>query len=447
MTQHSAEILDFQPKPAHEYLDPTVNLETLPIPLVRFPGFKKTIPDKELVCKGWQEFIAEVAPELTGVAPNQMIWRKENVPYFIAGTLIEAEFVAKTLEQARREGGPTVGKQRSSKHIATLGPAIFFDDDGDVFARETRLRALKVAAIIYSSHSYGFVKEGKTEPSLGGRVVVFVNRSVTPTEYGIIWDAINHIFGGGFDEHGRSPAQCYGKHVRRSVDAHPKRVITRGAAFDADALIELGWSLHPHYAPEAEPRTTAEHAPAYSVIEQILRVCLMCTVRPPDTYGEWFPMAAACKRAFPNDNETAFRCFDIASACSQKYGGREAARKKFDEVPAEYDGDAKEVTLEMLHWRARRRAEKVIRALWLPPLKMAPEFEDLPSDDPGESSYPKGGEPIPPGSVGPEDGLKAVEYILFAGTKKLLKKYKPQFHNTYSTKHVDELKSDAPASS
>ena len=70
MTQHSAEILDFQPKPAHEYFDPTVNLETLPIPLVRFPGFKKTIPDKELVCKGWQEFIAEVAPELTGVAPQ-----------------------------------------------------------------------------------------------------------------------------------------------------------------------------------------------------------------------------------------------------------------------------------------------------------------------------------------------------------------------------------------
>jgi hypothetical protein len=131
-------------------------------------------------------------------------------------------------------------------------------------------------------------------------------------------------------------------------------------------------------------------------------------------------MAAACKRAFPNDNETAFQCFNVGSACSQKYGGRDAARKKFEEVPAEYDGDAKEVTLEMLHWRARRRAEKVIRALWLPPLKMAPEFEDLPSDDLGEGSYPKGGEPIPPGSVGPEDGIKALEYILFCWNEKAL---------------------------
>jgi hypothetical protein len=411
MTQpHSAEILGFQPKTAHEYFDPTVDLETLPIPLVRFPGFKQTTPDKEMVCRGWQELIVEVAPELTGTAPDQMIYRKENVPYFIAGTLIEAELIGKTLEQALKEGRHTFGKQRSSKHVAALGPAFFFDDDGDVFARETRLRALRVAAIIYSSHSYGLVKEGKTEPSRGGRVVVVVNRAVTPAEYVIVWDALNYLFGGGFDEHGRSPWQCYGKHVRRSVDAHPKRVIIDGAAFDADALIALGRSLHPPRS-EREPKAP-EFAPAYSLLEQTARVWLMCTVRPPDTYGEWFPMAAACKRAFPDDIDTAFQC-------SQKYGGREAARKKFNEVPAEYDGDAKEVTLEMLHWRAKRRAEKVIRALWLPPLKMAPGFEDLPVEGPAEG-YPKGGEPIPPGTVKTEDGVTAIDYLLFCWNEKAL---------------------------
>ena len=98
----------------------------------------------------------------------------------------------------------------------------------------------------------------------------------------------------------------------------------------------------------------------------------MGTVRPPDDYNEWMSGAAACKRQFPDDMDLAFECYDSWSACSGKYEGSEATRKKFDEVAAEYKGEAIAVTLDMLHWRTRRRAENVIRAVYFPKSDRSP---------------------------------------------------------------------------
>jgi len=229
---HEAEVLDFRPKPVEEYLDRNVDLETLQIPLTRFPGVKRTIPDAELVCEGWRELIAEIAP-----SPAPAIAEKKYVPYYIAGTLKEAEFVGKTREQALKKERPTFGKQRSSKHITSLGPAMLLDDDGNVLAREARLGALGAAAILYTSHSYGFVKEGKKEPSQGGRTVLLGNRQWSPDEHSLLWDGIEHLLGGGFDEHSRSAALCYGRHARRSEGAPYKCVVIEGAVLDVDAVI------------------------------------------------------------------------------------------------------------------------------------------------------------------------------------------------------------------
>src|SRR6516164_5461362 len=51
-----------------------------------------------------------------------------------------------------------------------------------------------------------------------------------------------------------------------------------------------------------------------------------------------------------------------------------------------------------------------------------------------------------PAAWGQKMDSKQSSTSCFAGTKKLLKKHKPQFHNTYSIKHGGELKNDAPAS-
>ena len=105
-----------------------------------------------------------------------------------------------------------------------------------------------------------------------------------------------------------------------------------------------------------------------------------------------------------------------------KYEGSEATAKKFDAVPAEYKGEAIAVTLDMLHWRARRRAENVIRAVYFPKIgPIAEAFKTLPIENLGADLIcPKGGEPIPPGTVGPKDGLTALEYLLFCWSERAL---------------------------
>ena len=402
--------------PNSRYLDQNIDLELLPIPIVRFPGTKMVLPDHEAVCLGWSEFLEEVAPE-----PAPIFQRKDRVPYYIAGTLKEAEFVNRTREKRLKNGQGTVGKQRSSAHIETLGPAVFLDDDGDVFAREPALRALGVAAAIYSSFSFGFAKGEVPQPARGGRVVLLLNRGIIPSEYGLIWDAINHLFGGGFDEHGRSTALCYGRHARRSDRAPYRRLIIEGAVLNADALIEIGHSLRPkpNTARSSKTRSGRQHAP----IEEIERARLMGAVRPPDDYGEWVSGAAAFKRAFPDNVESAFDCYDAWSACSSKYEGGGATRTKFDQVPVDYDGVADPVTVDMLHWRARRRAERVINTLYSPVTqwpKPAAAFDGLPLESLTEGiPRPKGAEWIPPDSLKPEDGITALEYLKYCWSDKV----------------------------
>jgi hypothetical protein len=163
------------PSPTAQYLDQNADLESLCIPYARFPGTKMVLPDREAVCSGWSAFVEEIAPD-----PAPVIERKEKVPYYIAGTLREAELInAKLREQRLINGQSTIGKQRSSAHIETLGPVLLLDDDTDVFAREPALLALGTAALIYSSHSYGFTKGDATEPARGGRVVLVLNRMAT----------------------------------------------------------------------------------------------------------------------------------------------------------------------------------------------------------------------------------------------------------------------------
>jgi hypothetical protein len=400
-----------------EYLDARVNLETLPLPLTRFPGTKMVLPDHEAVITGWTAFAEEIAPD-----PAPVIERKDQVPYYIAGTLKEAELKNEKLRAQRiAKGQSTIGKQRSSAHMEALGPALFLDDDGDVFSREPVLHAFGAAAVIYSSHSFGFIKGDATEPAAGGRVVLVLNRPVSPAEYGLVWDGVNHLLGGGFDECGRSPPLCYGRHARRSDEASFRRILIDGDALDADALIELGRSLRPEST--STPRTTTGRK--HVLTEELERARLMGTVRPPDEYKEWMSGAAAFKRAFPDDEEAAFQCFSAWAECSSKYINDEITRKKFDEVPVEYEGTAAPVTLEMLHWRARRRAEKVISTLYSPakpaiPLKLAARFQNQPLDQLGAGvPGPKGAEPIARGSLKPEDGIVALDYLRFCWSPKV----------------------------
>jgi hypothetical protein len=396
-----------EPSPTAQYLDQSVDIEALLIPIVRFPGLMGVVPEHETVCIGRTALLKEIAPE-----PAPVVERKDRVRYYIAGTLKEAELKNQRLRERRlKKGQSTVGKQRSGAHIDTLGPALLLDDDGDVFTREVALRALGAAAVVYSSYSFGFVKEGATEPSRGGRVALLLNRAVSVLEYGPIWDAVNHLLGGEFDEHGRSSALCYGRHARRSDQAPFQRLVIDGAALDANALLEFGKSLRPARS-GGVPKQPGNAIRQRALIDELERAKLMGTARAPDDYGEWVAGAAAFKRAISGNTEAAFQCFDAWSACSTNYPGSRVARDKFDEMTADYEGTAAPLTLAMLHWRARRRAEAVIRALYSPVPKAAAPEEDAPENTDAATIWPKGAEPIPPNTLSAGDGIVALEYLL-----------------------------------
>jgi hypothetical protein len=200
-----------------------------------------------------------------------LIGQKKHVPYYIAGTLKDAELS----EAARRQKGLSaeqnaIGKARSGSHIASLGPVLLLDDDGDVFAREGQIREFGGAALVYSSHSFGFVKEGATKPSLGGRIALCGNRCWTPEEHGAIFDGFNHLLGGGFDEHGRSAALCYGRHARRSEEASCNRLVIEGHTFNVDLLLELGRSLRPQFDNARFQKTAPDRK--YAISEELERI-------------------------------------------------------------------------------------------------------------------------------------------------------------------------------
>jgi hypothetical protein len=207
---------------------------------------------------------------------------------------------------------------------------------------------------------------------------------------------------------------------RRSNEASYRREIIKGAALDADTLIELGRSLRPEHS---GPTQKTGGGRKRALLEQIERARLMGAVRPPDDYGEWVSGAAAFKRAILDDNEAAFQCHDAWSACSSKYEGTEATRRKFDQVPADYEGAAVPVTLGMLHWRARRRAETVINTLYSPVAQWqrpSSAFDALTAESLAAGiSRPKGAEPIPANSLKPEDGIVALEYLNFCWSEKV----------------------------
>src|SRR5262249_24226089 len=134
---------------------------------------------------------------------------------------------------------------------------------------------------------------------------------------------------------------------------------------------------------------------------------------------------AAFKRAFPDDIEAAFVCFDAWSASSAKYKGTVAARSKFDQVPAKYTGPAIPVTLRMLHSRARRRAEEVIGKIYQ--RISAPVLASINPTPLGEvtnaGNQPGAGiSPRAPNDVSQGDGIIALDYLSFCWGKKVFER-------------------------
>jgi hypothetical protein len=190
--------------------------------------------------------------------------------------------------------------------------------DGDVFNREARLRELGIAAVIYSSHSYGFGK-------MGGRVCVCLNRSYRPDEHKVIWHAISHLLGGGFDKAGRSPG--YGMHARRSHDAPHNRVVLDGVALNADALVALGRQMMPaRTTTVTEHQNVQGHSAAIEEIRSAAEFCSGYLDEHPELFADendWMDLA----RSFAHQ---AWRCPEQREELEQLLDGLSQKAPKYD---------------------------------------------------------------------------------------------------------------------
>jgi hypothetical protein len=383
--QHKQPVAVEQPGPKSEqYLDRSVDPETQYFPLVLFPRLNRVIPQSETDYVGWSAFIDAVAP-----TPAPVVQEKKDVPYVIAGTLQEAPLSKAAQEELRRAGKEAViGKARSNKCIASLGPAFLLDDDtidGDVFNREARLKALGLAAFIYSSHSYGFGK-------MGGRVGVCLNRAYAPDEHKPLWYGICHLLGGEFDAAGQTLSQCYGMHARRSHDAQHKRVVLPGTALDADALIALGRRFMPAKKAQASAAEHLEHGVTIEEIRSAVEFLSGYLDDHPEALTEehdWMNLARSfAHQAWrcPDQREELERLLDELSQKARGYDQEENAAR-FDryiaeasERPATGDiGGARTITsffawVRELGWTGIN----VVRADFVPSDKYEPVTRDAP---------------------------------------------------------------------
>src|SRR5437762_12735701 len=67
-----------EPSPTSQYLDRSVGIEGLPIPLARFSGLMGVVPQQETIFCGISALLQEIAPD-----PAPVVERKDQVPYYI----------------------------------------------------------------------------------------------------------------------------------------------------------------------------------------------------------------------------------------------------------------------------------------------------------------------------------------------------------------------------
>lgn len=182
-----------------------------------------------------QQIIDRVAPYNEPVITD----RKDRLPYFAPCVLRTAELVGKTREKALAAGKPTVGVMRSSAHVTESAWFAFDLDDltAEQYARVIdNLERAGVLYVAYSTFSHG------VQPDLFRvRVLLFMDRAVTPNEWRQCWSVMNNtLLCGLADPQTGKVSQQAGVWA-----AHPERIkcafrsYKDGALLSADALLAL----------------------------------------------------------------------------------------------------------------------------------------------------------------------------------------------------------------
>ena len=140
-----------------------------------------------------------IADLITPEDGPRIVAEKGEGRFFVPCLLKTAPLVGKTLENAIKQGLPTIGKQRSGSHVTT-GAWAKLDGDGlseeQLAAIRATLNQAGIAYLIYSTHSHG--REGK--PGIRCRIIVFLDRTLDPAKYQrAVMSLSRRIFGQSLD--------------------------------------------------------------------------------------------------------------------------------------------------------------------------------------------------------------------------------------------------------
>ena len=158
--------------------------------ITTFKGFTSTRPDQEITNTTWDETKNLVCSNKPAVLTD-----KKQGTYFVPCELKDAPLVGKTLETAKINGDPLIGKMRSKSHVTDSNLLVMDIDGLDPNVVETarnKMKGDRISFLMYTTYSHG----STDKPGERLRLIIPLDKSVSPDEYQYIWRAIDRLYFG-----------------------------------------------------------------------------------------------------------------------------------------------------------------------------------------------------------------------------------------------------------
>ena len=185
--------------------------------LTAFQGFYNTKPEIELPNATWGSISDYIAPD----TPKCLIEKKDGV-YVLPCLLKDAPLTGKTLENAKKSGQPTVGKQRSKSHVLPAKWLIMDVDDIDAPLFAQSVKKLENDGLTYTA--FTTFSHGKNDDDgIRARILIPVDREMSPEEYRCAWNGFDtYYFNGAAGLHDGTGQNIYQQQGIRCL--HPDRI-------------------------------------------------------------------------------------------------------------------------------------------------------------------------------------------------------------------------------
>jgi hypothetical protein len=219
-------------------------LSTMPLAdwrgsLTTFKGFTGTAPALELENRSWTEITAVLCPEKAVILGD-----KKTGQYVVPCLLKEAPLVGRTLEFAKDNFRPTVGKQRSKGHVTAAG-FLIMDVDGlpepEFMAGLDSLQKAGITYLAYTTYSHG----RPDKYGVRARVCIPIDTPVGIEDYFAAWHGADaHFWSGQAGAKDTSGANLYQQQgtwaVNLATVQHARCWHFDGGVASTVALIEIG---------------------------------------------------------------------------------------------------------------------------------------------------------------------------------------------------------------